>query len=109
MLAALLFVLLLQSQDAAPGADAGREPAVQARAEVEAQPLSAARERESRIVCRRETVTGSNRTRKVCEREGVTDHVRQQSQRWHENVLSGLGSADCQTNPELCTRASSGQ
>lgn len=108
MLAALLFVLLLQSQDPAPASEAIREPAVQARAEVGAEPLSPSRERESRIVCRRETVTGSNRTRKVCEREGVTDHIREQSRRWHENVLGGLGSADCQTSPEMCTRAGTG-
>jgi hypothetical protein len=100
MFAALLLALLLGTQDPTPEPEPTREPAAQVRAE--AEPLSPARERESRIICRRETVTGSNRTRKVCEREGVIDHVRQQSQRWHENAVSGMGTPDCRTTPEMC-------
>ena len=50
------------------------------------------------IVCRRETATGSNRTRRVCERVGVTEYNRDQSQRWREQVVDRRGTLECETD-----------
>ena len=100
MLAVLLLVLMSGPQDAPTAPQAVPEPAEHARADN--GPTAAERERESRIVCRREAVTGSNRTRQVCERQGVIEHVRQQSQRWHDDILSNMGTPDCDTSPQHC-------
>lgn len=65
---------------AAPGGEAGGDTGEQA------------------IVCRREPVTGSNRTRRVCERVGVTDYNRDRAQQWRDAVVDRRGTLECETD-----------
>ncbi|HWQ87780.1 hypothetical protein [Brevundimonas sp.] len=102
MLKVLLLCLVLAGQDATPTApDAESRLAVRADSP-SAAPASAdsvAVPEQGPIVCRRETVTGSNRTRKVCTREEVADHHREQSRRWLSNTVDALGTSECLTDP----------
>lgn len=96
MLVTLFVALLFANQEPATGQPTGPAPVEQAAG---TRTLTAAQERESAVVCRREPVTGSNRTRRICERQGVIDYNRQQAQRWHDSVMSGMGTPDCVGDP----------
>lgn len=101
MLKVLLLCLALAGQDANPTAPEAEPRPVPADGP-SAAPASAdtaAVPEQGPIVCRRETVTGSNRTRKVCTREEVADYYREQSRRWLNNTVDSLGTPECQTNP----------
>jgi hypothetical protein len=97
MLAVLFVSLLLGGQDAPSMPDA--EPREAAPAEAAARgPNTSATPNGTQPVCRREIVTGSNRTRKICTHPEVTEHLRQQSERWLENVVDRRGTLECEAD-----------
>lgn len=98
MLTALLLTFAIFAQDPQDQAANTNRSTSPAQDEIVGGTVSAT-EATGPVVCRREAVTGSNRTRRVCVRPEVAEHNRRESERFFNTFRDSLATPECATDP----------